>query len=104
MGIAGTVTGTRSRRRGVGLVRATSGVFVGGLVALALVLLAGWFYAGRTGLPGPGTAMLIGHGAAAVAAVVAQVWVDRRPDRTGTLAAAALAGLVVGGLALTWLF
>jgi hypothetical protein len=36
--------------------------------------------------------------------VVAQVWVDRRRDRTGTLGAALLAALVVGGLTLTWLF
>ena len=36
------------------LLRGLSGVLVGGLVALALVLLAGWFYADRTGLPGPG--------------------------------------------------
>jgi hypothetical protein len=104
VGVAGPVTRLRSRRRRGGVVRTLSGVLVGGLVALALVLFAGWGYADRTGLPGPGTAMLIGHGAAAVAAVVAQVWVDRRPDRTGTLAAAALAVLVVGGLTLTWLF
>ena len=79
-------------------------MLVGGLVALALVLLAGWAYADRAGLPGPGTAMLIGHGVGAVAAVVVQVWVDRRPDRTGTLVAAGLIALIVGGLALTWLF
>jgi hypothetical protein len=85
-------------------VRGLSGVLVGGLVALALVLLGGWFYADRTDLPGPGTAMLVGHGVAAVAAVVAQVWIDRHPGRAGTLAGAALAVLVVGGLALTWLF
>jgi hypothetical protein len=103
VGVAGTVSRPR-RRRPAGLVRGLSGVLVGGLVALALVLLAGWVYADRTGLPGPGTAMLIGHGMAAVAAVVAQVWVDRRPDRTGTLVAAALAVLVVGGLTLVWLF
>jgi hypothetical protein len=36
--------------------------------------------------------------------VVGQVWVDRRSDRTGTLAAALLAALVVGGLTAVWLF
>ena len=56
------------------------------------------------GLPGPGIGMLISHVAAAVAAVAAQVWVDRRTDRVGTLAAAALAASIVGGLALAWLF
>lgn len=102
MGFPGSVTRSRSRPRS--LVRGLSGVLVGGLVALALVLLAGWWYADRTGLPGPGTGMLVGHGVAAVAAVVAQVWVDRRPDRTATLGAALLAALVVGGLTKVWLF
>ena len=100
MGVVGAVTRPRSRS----VLRGLSGVLVGGLVALALVLLAGWFYADRTGLPGPGLGVIVGHGVAAVAAVIAQVWVDRRRDRTGTLAAAALAVLVVGGLTLTWLF
>jgi hypothetical protein len=100
---------TRARTRRVGtrpgnLLRSLSGVLAGGLVALALVLLAGWFYADRAGLPGPGQGMLVGHGVAAVAVVMAQVWwVDRRPDRTGTLAAGALAAAVVTGLALVWL-
>ena len=99
MGVPATVTRTRRS-----LLRGLSGLLVGGLVALALVLVAGWFYADHTGLPGPGIGMLIGHVAAAVAAVAAQVWVDRRTDRVGTLAAAALAALVAGGLALVWLF
>ena len=92
---------TRPRRS---LLRGLSGLLVGGLVALALVLVAGWFYADHTGLPGPGPGMLIGHVVAAVAAVAAQVWVDRRRDPVGTLAAAALAAVVTGGLALAWLF
>ena len=91
----------RTRRS---LLRTLSGLLVGGLVALALVLLAGWWYAGRAGLPGPGHGMLVGHGAGAVAAVVAQVWVDRRTDRVGTLAAGLLALAVVGGLTAVWLF
>ncbi len=97
---------TRPRQRGLvgGLLRGLSGVLVGGLVALALVLVGGWFYADHTGLPGPGLAVIVGHAVAAVLAVVAQVRVDRRPDRRATLAAAGLAGLVVGGLALAWLF
>ena len=102
MGVPGTVTRSRTRRRS--LVRGLSGVLVGGLVALALVLLAGWFYAERAGLPGPGAGMLVGHLVAAAAAVVAQVWADRRTDRVGTLAAVALSAVVVGGLTLVWLF
>ena len=92
---------TRAHRRARrSLLRGLSGLLVGGLVALALVLAAGWVYADRTGLPG----MLIGHVVAAVAAVVAQVWVDRRTDRVGTLAAAGLAAAIVGGLTLVWLY
>jgi hypothetical protein len=97
------VTRARPRARR-SLLRGLSGVLVGGLVALSLVLLAGWFYADRTGFPGPGHGMLVGHLGAAVAGVVAQLWVDRRVDRTGTLASAALSLLVVGGLTLVWLF
>ena len=100
MGIARTVR--RPRQRSVG--RTLSGVLAGGRGALALVLVAGWYYADRTGLPGPGLGMIVGHGVAAVVAGVAQVRVDRNPDRAGTLVAAALAALIVGGLALAWLF
>ena len=94
---------SRARPGRRGLMRRLSGVLVGGVVALALVLLAGWFYAARTGLPGPGTAMLAAHGAVAVAAVGAQVWVDRRADATGTIGAAGLAALVVAWLTVAWL-
>ena len=87
MGVPGTVTRAHRRARR-SLLRGLSGVLVGGLVALALVLLAGWVYADRTGLPGPGLGMLVGHVRGRGRAVVAQVWVDRRTDRVGTLAAA----------------
>jgi hypothetical protein len=93
-----------TRRAGRGILRNLSGVLVGGLVALALVLLAGWLYADRVGLPGPGRGMLIGHGVAAAAAVAAQIWVDRHTGRAAALAAAGLAVLVTAGLTLVWLF
>ena len=99
MGVAAVVTRSRPRS----LLRDLSGVLAGGLVALTLVLLAGWFYADRAGLPGPGQGVVVGHCVAAVAVVIAQIWVDRRRDRIGTLGAAALAALVVVGLALVWL-
>jgi hypothetical protein len=86
-----------------GFVRRLSGVLVGGLVALTLVLLAGWLYADRTGLPGPGTEMLVAHGVAAVVAIAAQVWVDRRIDVLGTAVAAGLGALVVVWLSVAWL-
>ena len=103
MGVPGTVTRAPRRPRR-SLLHGLSGLLTGGLVALALVLVAGWFYANHAGLPGPGPGMLIGHVAAAAAAVTIQVWADRRPDLVGSLAAAALAALIVGGLALVWLF
>jgi hypothetical protein len=86
-----------------GFVRRLSGVLVGGLVALTLVLLAGWLYADRTGLPGPGTEMLVAHGVASVVAIAAQVWVDRRIDVLGTAVAAGLSALVVVWLSVAWL-
>jgi hypothetical protein len=95
---------THPRTRPRSLLRGLSGVLVGGLVALALVLLAGWFYADRIGLPGPGTGMLVGHLVAAAVAVAAQVWADRRTDAVGTLAALTLSAVVVGGLTAAWLF
>jgi hypothetical protein len=104
VGVAGTVTRVRPRVRRRSLTRGLSGMLVGGLVALALLLLAGWWYADRTGFPGPGPGMLVGHGIAAVAAVIAQLWVDRRADRVGTLGAVLLAAAVVGGLTAVWLF
>jgi hypothetical protein len=98
------MTRVRPRARRRSLTRGLSGLLVGGLVALALLLLAGWWYADRTGFPGPGRGMLIGHGLAAVVAVATQLWVDRRPDRVGTLTAVLLAAAVVGGLTAVWLF
>ena len=50
MGVPGTVTHAHRRARRSPL-RGLSGLLVGGLVALALVLAAGWVYADRTGLP-----------------------------------------------------
>jgi hypothetical protein len=91
-------------RRPRGLLRSLSGVLVGGLVALALVLLAGWLYADRAGLPGPGPGMLVGHGVAAAAAVAAQIGIDRHDGPAATAAAAGLAALVTAGLTLVWLF
>ncbi|GAA4559817.1 hypothetical protein [Pseudonocardia xishanensis] len=86
------------------LLRGFSGVLAAGLVGLFVVLLAGWVFTTRTGSPGPGAGMLVGHGLAALAAVAAQVVADRRAGRRGALAAwvvIALAILVLGGY---WLF
>ncbi|NMH97163.1 hypothetical protein [Pseudonocardia acidicola] len=83
----GPAASSRRPGRGGRLLRGTAGVLAGGLVVLALVLFAGWLIATRTGSPGPGGGMLIGHGLGAVAAVAGQVVADRRADRMGVLAA-----------------
>jgi len=86
------------------LLRGCSGVLAAGLVGLFVVLVAGWLFTTRTGSPGPGTGMLVGHGLAALAAVVAQVVADRRAGRPGAVAAwlvVGLAALILGGY---WLF
>ncbi|SDG00149.1 hypothetical protein [Pseudonocardia oroxyli] len=86
------------------LLRGFSGVLCAGLVALFAVLVGGWVFTTRTGAPGPGPGMLLGHGLAAAAAVAAQLVADRRAGRVGALAAwvvVALAALVLGGY---WLF
>ncbi|WP_214364358.1 hypothetical protein [Pseudonocardia sp. H11422] len=93
----------RARSRGARALRGLSGVLAGGLVVLALVLLAGWLVTTRTGSPGPGTGMLIGHGVAAAAAAVAQVVADRRNGRPGALAALAVLVVSAAVLAVYWL-
>lgn len=83
------------------VLRGVSGVFAGGLVGLFLVLVIAWVLTTRTGSPGPGTPMLVGHGVAAGVAVAGQLVADRRADRTGTLSAVAV---VIVGLAVPAFF
>jgi hypothetical protein len=85
----------------VRIVRGISGVLAGGLVALFVVLLVGWAVTTRTGSPGPGLAMLVGHGLAAVAAVVLQVLADRRRRVLAPFVVIAVAVAVLCGY---WLF
>jgi hypothetical protein len=84
------------------VLRAVSGVLAGGLVALAVGLVAAWYLASGAGVPGPGAGVLVGHGLAAVAAVVAQVRADRRPDGRGALAAWVVVALAAAVLVLQW--
>ncbi|MER7436849.1 hypothetical protein ABT341_19275, partial [Pseudonocardia alni] len=98
----------RARRRtpgpdvdgaGARLVRGLAGVLAGGLVVLALGLVAVEWAAGNSGVPGPGSGAIVAHVGAAVVAVVGQVVADRRRDRTGLLAALGVvvtASLVLG--------
>ncbi len=85
------------------LLRGLSGVLAGGLVGLALVLLAGWLLTTRAGSTGPSTGMLVGHGLAAVLAVAAQLVADRRADRIGILAAFGVLVVSVVVLVVYWL-
>lgn len=83
--------------------RALTGLLAGGLVALALAVVAAWFVADRIGSPGPGPGVLIGHAAAAVVAVVAQVQADRRTGWPAAAAMATVATITALVLAAQWL-
>ncbi len=84
------------------LLRGLAGVLAGGMVVLALGITAVWFGAGRYGLPGPGADVVIGHLVGAAIAVVGQRVADRRPDRTGTIAAVVVVLLVAFVLGFAW--
>lgn len=84
------------------LLRGLAGILAGGTVVLALGVLAVWVGADRYGLPGPGADIVVGHLVGAVVAVAGQRVADRRPDRTGTIAAAAVVALVVFVLGFAW--
>ncbi|MEV1296041.1 hypothetical protein [Pseudonocardia sp. NPDC049635] len=84
------------------LLRGLSGVLAGGLVVLAVGLVAVEWLGGRSGVPGPGTGAVAAHLVAAVVAVTGQVIADRRADRTGTLAALGVIGTVALVLGLGW--
>ncbi|WP_232660424.1 hypothetical protein [Pseudonocardia sp. TRM90224] len=88
-------------RHGRGFLRGFSGLLAGGLVLLALVLVATQFLA--AGTDGPGTSMLVWHGVAAVVAVGAQVHADRTPGPRGTVAALVVVGIAAAVLAFLWL-
>ncbi|MEV8439822.1 hypothetical protein AB0425_20810 [Actinosynnema sp. NPDC051121] len=85
-----TMVDSRPEPRLARLWRGVSGALAVGLVLLALAMIGVQFYAGARDLPGPGPAVVAGHGVAAVIAVVAQVVADRRRGW-----AVALCGLVV---------
>lgn len=88
----------RVRAGGRARVQAVSGVLAGGLVALAVALVATWVVATRLGVPGPPVPFLVWHGVAAVVAVVLQVRADRARSTAASAAVAGLAVVVLGGL------
>ncbi|MGH3855685.1 MAG: hypothetical protein ACRDR6_19790 [Pseudonocardiaceae bacterium] len=78
--------------------RGLSGVLAGGLVALAIVVCVAQWLASASGRPGPGMVAVVGHGVAALAAVVLQLAAQRFRGRGGALASwsvLALAGVVL---------
>jgi hypothetical protein len=63
--------------------RIASGIFAAGLVVLAVALIVVWGVASTAGEPGPGPAMLLGHTAAAAAAVALYRMAGSRGGRAG---------------------
>ncbi|MBW0101717.1 hypothetical protein [Pseudonocardia sp. KRD291] len=82
--------------------RGLAGVLAGGLVVLSLVLLGVWLLAGNWGVPGPGGFTVFWHVVGAVVGVAGQRVADRRPDRTGSVAAAVVVGAAALVLGLAW--
>ncbi|GGS12943.1 MULTISPECIES: hypothetical protein [Actinokineospora] len=97
-----TVELPRARARPGGPWRDLSGALAVGLCGLALVVLALQVYAWtQPDVPGPGVGVLLGHIAAAVAAVVAQRFADRL---RGPQAALAMVLVAVACGAAFWYF
>ncbi|MBN9099515.1 MULTISPECIES: hypothetical protein [unclassified Pseudonocardia] len=92
---------TRAR---AGWLRGFSGLLAGGLAALAVALYVAWFVADRTGSVGPGASTLVWDSVAAVAAVAAQVYADRRAGARGAAAAVGVVAVTAAVLAAQWLF
>lgn len=82
--------------------RGFSGVLAGGLVALAVTVAVAQWLAGSAAEPGPGGALVLGHGAAALAAVALQVVADRSRGARATLAATAILVLTAAVLWFGW--
>ena len=82
--------------------RGLSGVLAGGLVALAIVMCLAEWWAGNSGLPGPGPAAVAGHVVAALAAVVLQLAAERSHGRAAVLASWSVLVLAAAVLWFGW--
>jgi len=80
--------------------RGLSGTVMVGLVVLAAVVVGAAVFAGSR--PGPGLWVIVGHVAVAVAAVVLQVYADRRRGLVAVLAAMAVPPLAAAALWFWW--
>lgn len=78
---------TEGAGRALAWTRALSGLFVAGLVVLAVSLFGVWGVASVAGVPGPGPTMLVGHAMGAMAALALQRMARRRTGRGDYLAA-----------------
>jgi hypothetical protein len=85
------------------VLRGVTGVLAGGLVALLVALGIAGVVSDNMDMPGPGTGTLVWHGVAAVIAVVAQVYADRRPGPRGVLAAVVVLVTAAALLFFQWL-
>jgi hypothetical protein len=77
-------------RLGERIPRGLSGVLAGGLVVLAIAICVAQWLADTSGRPGPGLAVVAGHGVAAAAAVALQLAADRCRGRSAALASYAI--------------
>lgn len=78
-------------------VRAFTGLLTGGLVVLTLVVIGSAVFGDEHGLAGPGGVSIGGHVVAAIVAVAAQVYADRRrgvPAFAGCVVVLVTAGLL----------
>jgi hypothetical protein len=82
--------------------RGLSGVLAGGLVVLAIALCVVQWLADTSGRPGPGLAVVAGHGVAASAAVALQLAADRCRGRTAALASYCIMALTACVLWFGW--
>ncbi len=90
--------------RRAGWLRGLSGLFAGGLAAVAVALVGVWSVAAMTGVVGPGAPTLAWHAVGAVAAVAGQVYADRHSGGRGTVAAIGVIAVSAGVLAVQWFF
>jgi hypothetical protein len=82
--------------------RGITGSLAFGLTALAVVVLAAGVLCAFTGAPGPGTVPLIAHPVAAVLALAAQHFADRRRGLPAGFAGAAVVALTAATLWFFW--
>lgn len=82
--------------------RGLTGSLAAGLAGLAVIVLIAAVVCWVRGAPGPGVPMLVGHPVAAVLALVAQRFADRREGRVAGFAGFAVVVVLLVALWLFW--